>query len=51
MRLADSKPAARLLVAQTLLESLQGYPDIKEPELDLETKSNIELYKQQLQNE
>ncbi|MBE16440.1 MAG: PPK2 family polyphosphate kinase [Dokdonia sp.] len=48
---ADSKPAARLLVAQTLLESLQGYPDIKEPELDLETKSNIELYKQQLQNE
>lgn len=48
---ADSKPAARLMVAQTLLNSLETYTDIKEPELDQETAANIELYKQQLQNE
>ncbi len=48
---ADSKPAARLMVAQTLLDSLETYTDIKEPELDQETAANIELYKQQLQNE
>lgn len=48
---ADSKPAARLIVANTLWDTLSAYEDIKEPELDAESKENIELYKQQLHNE
>jgi PPK2 family polyphosphate:nucleotide phosphotransferase len=48
---ADNKPAARLMVATTLFETLSTYDDIKEPELDAKTKENIEFYKQQLHNE
>ncbi|MFD2565325.1 PPK2 family polyphosphate kinase [Aquimarina rubra] len=48
---ADNKPAARYIVAKTLYDTLKEYDDIREPELDEETKSNIELYKQQLENE
>lgn len=48
---ADNKSAARLAVASILLEELQQYTDIKEPELDQETQKNIELYKEQLNNE
>lgn len=48
---ADNKPAARLMVANTLWNALSEYDDIKEPELDAETKENIELYKKQLTNE
>ena len=48
---ADNKPAARLLVAQILLNTLQQYNDIKEPELDDKTKENLEQYKAQLNNE
>lgn len=48
---ADNKPAARLAVATILLETLQQYEDIQEPELDDKTKANIELYKEQLHNE
>lgn len=48
---ADDKPSARLIVAQILLETLQQYEDIKEPELDDETKANIGLYKAQLEGE
>ncbi|NQY04757.1 MAG: polyphosphate kinase 2 family protein [Flavobacteriaceae bacterium] len=48
---ADDKPTARLIVVRTLLKSLQQYEDIKEPELDDEIKANIEVYKQQLNNE
>lgn len=48
---ADNKPAARLAVASILLESLQQYEDIQEPELDSKTQVNIELYKEQLNNE
>lgn len=48
---ADDKPSARLIVAQILLETLQQYKDIKEPELDEETKANIGLYKAQLEGE
>lgn len=48
---ADNKPAARLMVATTLFETLSTYDDIKEPELDAKTKENIEFYKQQLYNE
>lgn len=48
---ADNKPAARLSVATILLESLRQYEDIQEPELDAKTQANIELYKDQLNNE
>ena len=48
---ADNKPATRLMVANTLWNALSEYDDIKEPELDAETKENIELYKKQLNNE
>lgn len=48
---ADSKEAARVIVANILLDRLSEYKDIKEPELDTETKANIELYKSQLNNE
>ena len=48
---ADNKPTARYLVAKILYETLLKYSDIKEPELDDEVKANIELYKEQLNNE
>ncbi|MCB0457010.1 MAG: polyphosphate kinase 2 family protein [Flavobacteriaceae bacterium] len=48
---ADSKPAARLLVASILLEEMQKFTDIKEPELEPEIKAKIDEYKQQLENE
>ena len=48
---ADNKPAARLLVASILLEELQKYDDIKEPELDPEVKARIDEFKSQLENE
>ena len=48
---ADNKPAARLAVATILLETLQAYEDIQEPELDAKTQANIAMYKEQLNNE
>ena len=48
---ADDKPTARYIVAKILLQTLQTYRDIKEPELDDEVKANINLYKEQLENE
>jgi len=48
---ADNKEAARVIVAEILLNELQKYKDVKEPELDSETKANIEEYKNQLENE
>ena len=48
---ADSKPIARYIVARIIYDTLNTYTDIKEPELDDEIKANIELYKQQLNNE
>jgi PPK2 family polyphosphate:nucleotide phosphotransferase len=48
---ADDKPTARYIVAKTMLDELSNYSDIKEPELDDEVKANIQLYKEQLQNE
>lgn len=48
---ADDKPTARYLVARTILETLQQYKDIKEPELDNETKARIEEFKAQLEND
>ncbi|WP_452221927.1 PPK2 family polyphosphate kinase [Lacinutrix salivirga] len=48
---ADNKPTARYLVAKIMYDTLKEYTDIKEPELDAETKANIDLYKQQLNKE
>lgn len=48
---ADNKPAARLTVATILYDTLKEYKDIKEPELDTKTKANIDLYRQELNNE
>jgi hypothetical protein len=48
---ADNKAAARVIVATILLENLQRYKDIKEPELEPEVKENLDLYIKQLQSE
>ena len=48
---ADNKPTARYLVAKILYDTLKTYSDIKEPELKEEIKVNIEIYKEQLNNE
>jgi len=48
---ADNKEAARVIVAEILLQELGEYKDVVEPELDDETKANIEEYKKQLENE
>lgn len=48
---ADDKPSARYIVAKTIYDTLKTYTDIKAPELEEDVKANIELYKQQLNNE
>jgi PPK2 family polyphosphate:nucleotide phosphotransferase len=48
---ADHKEAARLIVAQIILETLEQYKDIDEPELDDEVKANIAKYRAQLEGE
>lgn len=48
---ADDKATARYLVAKILYDTLKTYTDIKEPELPAKEKANINLYKQQLENE
>tara|TARA_R110002073_G_scaffold72537_1_gene177709 strand:- start:742986 stop:743849 length:864 start_codon:yes stop_codon:yes gene_type:complete len=48
---ADDKQSARLIVATTILETLKGYEDIEEPELDDETKAKLVEYKTQLESE
>lgn len=48
---ADNKKTARYLVAKILYDTLKTYTDIKEPELDEDTKSNLEAYKKELNKE
>jgi len=48
---ADDKPTARYIVAKIMYDTLKQYPDIKEPELEDGIKKNLELYKQELNNE
>nr|WP_321245050.1 PPK2 family polyphosphate kinase [uncultured Psychroserpens sp.] len=48
---ADDKPTARYILARVLLDTLKGYKDIKEPELDDDIKANLDLYIQQLESE
>lgn len=47
---ADDKPTVRLLVAETILQTLQQYKDIQEPELDSKTKAQLEDFKNELEN-
>lgn len=48
---ADDKPSARLIVARIMYDALKQYKDIKEPKLDSDILSNIQLYKDSLNNE
>jgi len=48
---SDDKPTSRLLVAETILETLRKYTDIDEPELDNKTAANLQEYKKMLINE
>ena len=48
---ADDKPSARYIVAKIMYDTLKTYNDIQEPELDDDIKENLELYKEQLNNE
>ncbi|MEO1030617.1 MAG: PPK2 family polyphosphate kinase [Bacteroidota bacterium] len=48
---ADDKPTARYIVAKILYDTLKTYTDIREPELPAKEKTNIHVYKQQLENE
>jgi len=48
---ADDKPTVRLLVAETILQTLQQFKDIQEPELDDKTKAKLEEFKNQLEND
>ncbi|WP_456462123.1 PPK2 family polyphosphate kinase [Lutibacter sp.] len=47
---ADDKPTARLIVAQTILETLKKY-NFQEPELPQKYKVEVENYKKQLESE
>jgi len=48
---ADDKEMARVIFAEILLEELQQYKDIDEPELDDEVQDNISKYKKMLSEE
>lgn len=48
---ADNKETARFIVAKTILEELQKYTEIKEPELDEKVKENIKMYHDLLKSE
>jgi polyphosphate kinase 2 (PPK2 family) len=48
---SDNKPLARLLLAQTLLQTLEQYTNIAYPTLDTKIKENIDGYKTQLNSE
>lgn len=48
---SDDKPSARLTVASIMLQELQKYTDIKEPELDAKTKARINEFIERLEKE
>ncbi len=48
---ADNKPVARYLVAKTILERLETYSDINEPELDPKVKAELSNYLNTLEGE
>ncbi|UPQ79545.1 polyphosphate kinase 2 family protein [Flavobacterium azooxidireducens] len=48
---ADNKETSRYIVAKTILEELQKYTEIKEPELEDKVKDNIKMYHDLLKSE
>ena len=48
---ANDKATARYIVTKIMYDTLKQYSDIKEPELEDKVKANLELYKQELNNE
>lgn len=48
---SDSKDAARLIVASILLQALEQYGDIREPELEPEVKANLDKYIRELKKQ
>ena len=48
---ADHKEMTRYIVGKIILEELQKYTDIQNPELDEEISRNIALYREQLEKE
>ena len=48
---ADNKETSRYIVAKTILEELQKYNEIKEPELEDKVKDNIKMYHDLLKSE
>lgn len=48
---ADDKDFSRLMVAETILETLEKYQDIDEPILDAEKTADLETYKKMLEND
>jgi len=48
---ADNKDAARVIVANILLQELKKYKDIEEPELAPKIKANLDEFKKQLESE
>ena len=49
--LSPFKCYQKYIVAKVLYDTLSKYTDIKEPDLPIELKQNIEEYKEQLKNE
>ncbi|RPD99579.1 polyphosphate kinase 2 family protein [Aureibaculum marinum] len=48
---SDDKNTARKIVAETILEKLESYKDIKYPELDAKTKARLSEFREQLEND
>ena len=48
---ADNKETARYIVAKTIIDELEKYTDIKEPEMDDKIRENIALYREFLSKE
>lgn len=48
---ADDKDFSRLMVAETILETLEKYQDIDEPILNAEKTADLETYKKMLEND
>lgn len=48
---SDSKRVSRVIVAEIMLQELQKYKDIKEPELDDDIQAQISEYRRRLMND
>ena len=48
---ADDKPTSRLIVASIILDTLEEYKDIKNPELDDDVQANLKSFRERLEAE